>query len=169
MLRITLPANADLSIFDDVLRRDELVQMLRDCGIDADKETLVVKAEKPVDLLAIVAEHIRDQGVYPAGGIVEELPATMIPDQRVYKIHLKVANRGMILYRDQGPELNLMDPITDDTPLEALKEVGPKSDFDKGDRYYVNRVARPEDPDFFDQIDDWIKNTVLKGWGSVQA
>jgi hypothetical protein len=167
MLRITLPANADLSIFDDILRRDELVKTLQDCGLNCDKETLSVRAEKPVDLLAIVAEHIREQDNYPAGGVWEE-PGD---DGIIWQIHLKVANRGLIMYKDQGPELNLMDPFKD----EDLPK-GYKKDDDRWSEeianmfgFTVNRVVRPEDPDFFDQIEDWIQNTVLKGWGSVQV
>jgi len=190
----------------------------------------------PVDLLGIVAEHLREQNVpggIVEGGIVEETNSQVVtfPTKGQVRaladlhsgggigiqcgtinhfgtgtgeatitsptIRLQVecrrcsiaapSVRGIIRYHDQGPELNLMDPIdpSDDRPIRAhihrhwlhIKDTipgwgdntpaclrvdccyqpEPRTSF-----YTVNRVVHPEDPQFFDQIDDWIKNVVLK-------
>jgi len=147
MLKITLPANADLSIFDDVLRRPELIQALIDCGVPEDqaKEVQVV-ATKPIDILAITAEHIRDTDIIPAGGVFENLN----DDGTTDCIRVKCGNRGLIRYKDQGPELNLMKPNPD-----------------KPKTWIVHSIARPEDPQFFDVIDDFC-HQVLSGWHRIK-
>lgn len=147
MIRITLPANADLSIFDDVLRRPELECLDVDCGFTDGSDDLEVFCKKPVDILAIVAEHIRETDIIPAGAVFENLN----DDKTVDCIRIKVGNRGvgnrgLIRYKEQGPELNLFEPSS----------MQPKA-------WDVRIVARPEDPKFFDIIDDFC-NFILKGW-----